>query len=134
MLLWHNQIKQRNSKVLLHGYISLITAPVLQRAKMDGGLGSGLEDLKQMTNTSHFGDLPGHVAGSTLAHPLSFAAKLGIPVPNLAPDVDHEPAPPSLPASAPAPFVPEEGPKEPRKKKYAKEAWPGKKPTHNLLV
>lgn len=23
---------------------------------------------------------------------------------------------------------------EPRKKKYAKEAWPGKKPTHHLLV
>jgi hypothetical protein len=25
-------------------------------------------------------------------------------------------------------------PKEPRKKKYAKEAWPGKKPMHSFLV
>ncbi|XP_076440693.1 nuclear inhibitor of protein phosphatase 1-like [Babylonia areolata] len=105
-----------------------------KRAKLDGNLTSGLEgDLKQHSRISHFGDLPGHTAGSTLAHPLTFAAKLGIPVPNLAPDVDHEPVPPSVPPTA-APFVPEEGPKEPRKKKYAKEAWPGKKPTHNLLV
>ena len=106
----------------------------LQRAKLEGALGSGLEgDHKQNTSTTHFGDLPGHGMGSSLTHPLSFAAKLGIPIPNLAPDVDHEPAPPSLPPTV-APFVPEDGPKEPRKKKYAKEAWPGKKPTHNLLV
>ncbi|KAK7100790.1 nuclear inhibitor of protein phosphatase 1-like [Littorina saxatilis] len=116
---------------------NLVSTTVIptKRAKLDGGLTSGLEgDHKQhTTSTTHFGDLPGHSMGSSLAHPLSFAAKLGIPIPNLAPDVEHEPAPPPLPPSA-APFVPEDGQKEPRKKKYAKEAWPGKKPTHNLLV
>lgn len=71
-----------------------------------------------------------------LANPLSIAAKLGLPVPNLAPDVDfesHAPAPIQAP-TIPLPGVEEQGPKEPKKKKYAKEAWPGKKPTHNLLV
>lgn len=71
-----------------------------------------------------------------LANPLSIAAKLGLPVPNLAPDVDFfAPVQPTVqPAAIPVASVEEQGPKEPKKKKYAKEAWPGKKPTHNLLV
>lgn len=108
----------------------------LQRAKLDVGNSHGMEGSgKQLNmNSSHlYSDLPGPGMGSTLAHPLTYATKLGIPVPNLAPDVEHEPTPPALP-SGPAPFVPEDTQKEPRKKKYAKEAWPGKKPTHNLLV
>lgn len=107
-----------------------------KRAKLDTGLAGGLgDDHKQTATSGHFGELHSHVLGSSLAHPLSFAAKLGIPIPNLAPDVDHEPAPPSVAPSVPAAFVAaEDTAKEPRKKKYAKEAWPGKKPTHNLLV
>jgi len=54
-------------------------------------------------------------------------------LPNPAPDVDM--APPSLvmgnAQSLEAQF---EDPDEPRKKKYAKEAWPGKKPTASFLV
>lgn len=88
--------------------------------------------------TSLYGDLPVSGPGSALANPINIASKLGLPIPNLAPDVDFETsapesmAPPSLPV--PMPGAEEQGPKEPRKKKYAKEAWPGKKPVHGLLV
>ncbi|KAK7508309.1 hypothetical protein BaRGS_00000548 [Batillaria attramentaria] len=115
---------------------NLVSTTVIpsKRAKLDVSGPGGMEgDDKRSVVTSHFGEMHGHGFGSSLAHPLSFAAKLGIPVPNLAPDVEHEPAVPSLAPTA-APFVPEDTQKEPRKKKYAKEAWPGKKPTHNLLV
>lgn len=54
-------------------------------------------------------------------------------LPNPAPEVDM--APPTVvmtnPQSLEAQF---EDPDEPRKKKYAKEAWPGKKPTASFLV
>ena len=68
---------------------------------------------------------------------LSMANRLGLPVPNLAPDVDAAPAPPVVNPAPQEVFSPEAAavnPNEPRKKKYAKEAWPGKKPTHGLLV
>lgn len=111
----------------------------MQRSKLDIGSGVGVDAGNKRLhgmglNTSHlYGDLPGPGGGSVLAHPFFSAGRLGIPVPNLAPDVEHEPAPPPV-VPAPLPFVPEDTPKEPRKKKYAKEAWPGKKPTHSLLV
>ncbi|XP_005104923.1 nuclear inhibitor of protein phosphatase 1 [Aplysia californica] len=110
-----------------------------KRGKLDIGAAGMNQHIHESKNplspTSLYGDLPASGPGSMLANPLSIAAKLGLPVPNLAPDVDFQsPAPP--PAAPPvAVTVPEEpGPKEPKKKKYAKEAWPGKKPSHNLLV
>ena len=72
----------------------------------------------------------------------SLSSKLGIPLPNPAPEIDIAPPPPtsSVPMGgssnissgmeAPPQF---EDPDEPKKKKYAKEAWPGKKPTPSLL-
>ncbi len=91
--------------------------------------------------TNLYGDLPavgGVPTGSTLTSTYSIATKLGLPVPNLAPDIDHEAAtaavPPTVNAAPIVGFTPPEPSKEPKKKKYAKEAWPGRKHTHNLLV
>lgn len=75
---------------------------------------------------------------------LSIATKIGLRVPNLAPEIEAEtlPSPPPLlvvptrvaPAVNAHPLTETEGLAEPKKKKYAKEAWPGKKPVHSLLV
>ncbi|KAK0055447.1 nuclear inhibitor of protein phosphatase 1 [Biomphalaria pfeifferi] len=111
-----------------------------KRGKLDlSVVNSGLHlqtNKNQHNSHSLYGDLPTAGPGSMLANPLSIAAKLGLPVPNLAPDVDFfAPVQPTVqPAAIPVASVEEQGPKEPKKKKYAKEAWPGKKPTHNLLV
>ena len=76
------------------------------------------------------------------------SSKLGIPLPNPAPEIDIAPPPPKMPtpigamtmsgssnmSSVSGIEVPQfEDPDEPKKKKYAKEAWPGKKPTPSLL-
>ena len=78
------------------------------------------------------------LAGSLFASSLS--SKLGISLPNPAPDIDFA-VPAALPPSGPgasayaqaleAQF---EDPDEPKRKKYAKEAWPGRKPNEKLLV
>jgi len=68
----------------------------------------------------------------------SLSSKLGLPVPNPAPDIEeealkppvHVPPQPTVYATRPPP----ESSNEPKKKKYAKEAWPGKKHGSNLLV
>lgn len=66
----------------------------------------------------------------------SLTSRLGIALPNPAPEVEMTPNQ----IQAEAPHVPEiPGPTEtrtmePKKKKYAKEAWPGKKPIPTLLV
>ncbi|XP_064627026.1 nuclear inhibitor of protein phosphatase 1-like [Lineus longissimus] len=87
-----------------------------------------------------YSDLPGsggddhHLPTSSLGT-LSIAAKLGLPVPNLAPDIEPMHAniiPVNL--APPIHVVQEDLSKEPKKKKYAKEAWPGKKPAPSLLV
>lgn len=63
----------------------------------------------------------------------SLSSRLGMVLPNPAPDVDigHN-------FPTPNPFVPQQiqatDSLEPKKKKYAKEAWPGKKPVQTLLV
>ena len=63
----------------------------------------------------------------------SLNARLGMVLPNPAPDVDMEQN-----YQQPMPFMPPQVQMmdnlEPRKKKYAKEAWPGKKPAPTLLV
>ena len=77
----------------------------------------------------------------------SIAAKLGLKVPNLAPELDElevavvvEPVAPHVASTAVHPEAAAAGggpaalPMEPVKKKYAKEAWPGKKPVHSFLV
>jgi nuclear inhibitor of protein phosphatase 1 len=71
----------------------------------------------------------------------NIAAKLGLKVPNLAPDLAELEAP-VVALAEPVQNLPPTvhvdaagaGPHEPSKKKYAKEAWPGKKPVHSFLV
>ncbi|XP_063237571.1 nuclear inhibitor of protein phosphatase 1 isoform X2 [Bacillus rossius redtenbacheri] len=62
----------------------------------------------------------------------TLASRLGLSLPNPAPEVEMAPAP--LPPAAARPAPVEAAHHEPRKKKYAKEAWPGKKPVPALLV
>ncbi|KAJ8944934.1 hypothetical protein NQ318_013082 [Aromia moschata] len=64
----------------------------------------------------------------------SLSSRLGMVLPNPAPDVDMGRGFPH-----PVPFIPAQiqaaaDSLEPKKKKYAKEAWPGKKPIQALLV
>lgn len=65
----------------------------------------------------------------------STAARLGISVPNLAPDVSRGLQLPSVDINPKIQVTVEtvEDPSLPKKKKYAKEAWPGKKPSHLLV-
>ena len=111
-------------------------------------MGSSSDDLNsKKVSSSHqpftsptkmglYDDLEGahHHASSFSA---SLTSKLGITMPNPAPEIDMA-APPALPPTAMHPPVgldtSFEDPDEPRKKKYAKEAWPGKKPVQSLLV
>lgn len=100
--------------------------------------------------------MPGVPLSMTSTHLPGFgpiSAKLSMALPNIAPDVDLYP--PSLPppvaagdaassgyqgsaADAGMPSISVHGQPEddgqPKKKKYAKEAWPGKKPGQHLLV
>ncbi|KAL7646543.1 UNVERIFIED_CONTAM: hypothetical protein RMT77_001794 [Armadillidium vulgare] len=86
-----------------------------------------------------YGDLPPeqHTHINTSSHSIfsSFlSSKLGLPLPNPAPDVELTPSEP-----IPQPEIPQHiqvvtDSDEPKKKKYAKEAWPGKKPLPSLLV
>lgn len=66
----------------------------------------------------------------------ALASRLGLALPNPAPEVEMTPAP--LPQSVTpgqgGPLAAAELSHEPKKKKYAKEAWPGKKLMPTLLV
>uniref|UniRef100_A0A8C5P3C7 Nuclear inhibitor of protein phosphatase 1 pseudogene n=1 Tax=Jaculus jaculus TaxID=51337 RepID=A0A8C5P3C7_JACJA len=70
-------------------------------------------------------------------HGTALISGLPMPHPNLAPEVDLTPVVPSAvnmnPTPNPAVYNPA-AVNEPKKKKYAKEAWPGKKPTPSLLI
>ncbi|KAL2084950.1 hypothetical protein ACEWY4_020468 [Coilia grayii] len=102
----------------------------------------GLDDSVPRSHTfggrgGLYADLPpSHHDG----HPAAPGATIlgGLPLPNPAPEVDLAPELPRPPLTLnPAPvsgLYPSEGLNEPRKKKYAKEAWPGKKPTPSLLI
>ena len=85
------------------------------------------------TTPSLYDNLPAG-AGLTAASSFHMASKLGVPVPNLAPDLDEELVVPQINPTPSVTLNLEEAPSEPKKKKYAKEAWPGKKPAHSLLV
>lgn len=95
-----------------------------------------------------------HYVGPSGLFGSSLSSRLGIPLPNPAPEVEDVPQPAEAPASSsstsasghPAPAgtskplnvsavaeMQSEDPDEPKKKKYAKEAWPGRKPNPSLL-
>ncbi|XP_077455780.1 nuclear inhibitor of protein phosphatase 1-like [Stigmatopora argus] len=93
---------------------------------MSGGLYGDLPP------TSHENQPTGAPGGA------SMQGGLPLPFPNPAPEVDLAPEAPRRPVTlnptpASVPFL-QESHNEPRKKKYAKEAWPGKKPTPSLLI
>nr|CAG4636221.1 EOG090X07CE [Eubosmina coregoni]SVE69839.1 EOG090X07CE [Eubosmina coregoni] len=113
--------------------------------------------LSSTASTNHglYGDLPPEMGGPSSSGPSpssglfssSLASKLGLPLmPNPAPDVDLS-APLESPAASSSTThsvefahpggVDSELPSsssEPKRKKYAKEAWPGRKPTPSLLI
>ncbi|KAJ8289245.1 hypothetical protein COCON_G00019040 [Conger conger] len=116
----------------------------MKKKKLEGPNALGLEDSAGRRLQSFpfsgglYGDLPpsSHDA-QHLGGPGGAGAMLALPFPNPAPDVDLSPTtaqPPVTLKPAPAAFVSEATLNEPRKKKYAKEAWPGKKPTPSLLI
>lgn len=123
----------------------------LQRMRMEGGLISLSEDhnlLKHMQPTSTtpqlYQDLPPEQftpSSTSMINPFSTAltltSRLGITLPNPAPEVEMTPN--QMPTEMPQvqehlPAATEPRSMEPKKKKYAKEAWPGKKPIPTLLV
>uniref|UniRef100_A0A8V0YIK4 Nuclear inhibitor of protein phosphatase 1 n=1 Tax=Gallus gallus TaxID=9031 RepID=A0A8V0YIK4_CHICK len=110
-----------------------------------GSLTTDDSATRRMQNFPYSGGLygglpPTHNEAGSQSHGVHGTALIGglpMPYPNLAPDVDLTPVVPSTvnmnPAPNPAVFNPE-AVNEPKKKKYAKEAWPGKKPTPSLLI
>ena len=118
----------------------------MQKPRQEGpALGPTLTEsiTKRLQNFPYapqlYSDMPDSSEATTPTSPtgaFSIAAKLGLRAPNLAPDLDPTPTQ-TLPPINAAPVVVHmdiESPLEPKKKKYAKEAWPGKKPTPSLLV
>jgi len=113
------------------GMQSSLTESITRRLQNYPYSGGGLYDINaEQVNES----------GEAVPSTFSIAAKLGLKLPNLAPDIAELDVPPSI---AVAPVHPAAGveagvmpaaPPEPKKKIYAKEAWPGKKPSHSLLV
>ncbi|XP_015672077.1 nuclear inhibitor of protein phosphatase 1 [Protobothrops mucrosquamatus] len=119
----------------------------VKKKRMDnsGSLAVDEAATRRMQNFPYGGGLygglpPTHNEAGAQTHTIHGTALIGglpMPYPNLAPDVDLTPVAPSTVAMNPAPnpavFNPEVV-NEPKKKKYAKEAWPGKKPTPSLLI
>lgn len=114
---------------------------------MDGQNTLGLDDVTSKRIHSYsmtgglYGDLPPASHENQLPGVPGSAATQGVlplPFPNPAPEVNLAPEashPPVIlnPTPVTVPYLPETH-NEPRKKKYAKEAWPGKKPTPSLLI
>lgn len=118
-----------------------------KRAKIAEHIGIQSNEFRMPKPLSHshhtattpdlYNDLPpeSHGTGTTGSLNIysSLSSRLGMVLPNPAPDVDMGTSFPN-----PAPFVPQQvqaaDSLEPKKKKYAKEAWPGKKPVQTLLV
>ena len=149
-----NQIRLGNFRVVLHTKKKKqMISVLLQRAKMDETVTSHTDAItKKLQSYSYatnqlYSDIPGAGLPNAGGVPAfmdtySMANKLGMSVPNLAPDVEMFDAQQQEPdvtavAAAPSAHAPvqfaaaEIGPQPaegPRKKKYAKEAWPGRKP------
>lgn len=119
-----------------------VVPSTIKRAKFAAdsiGISSDFKPPKaiHITTPDLYTDLPPESHSSSASGNLniysSLSSRLGMVLPNPAPDVDMDQG-----FAAPTPFVPPQvqitDPMEPKKKKYAKEAWPGKKPTQTLLV
>lgn len=118
-----------------------------KRAKIAESIGIQNSEFRMPKPLSHahqtattpdlYNDLPPESHGVNSSGSLniysSLSSRLGMVLPNPAPDVDMGTTFPN-----PTPFVPQQvqavDSMEPKKKKYAKEAWPGKKPIQTLLV
>lgn len=112
----------------------------LKRPKLAESIGISSSEFKvpRIIHTSVpelYQDLPPEAnssgGSSSLNMYSSLSSRLGMVLPNPAPDVDvgHGEQPAVAPQMAHAADS-----LEPKKKKYAKEAWPGKKPAPTLLV
>lgn len=112
-----------------------------QKAKMDTGdpLSTLLPDSDKSSHMHPFSKPESaHVSHlSTIFSPM-LSAKLGLHLPNPAPEIEPASAPlvnPAAPVVTAHPATADANlPPEPKKKKYAKEAWPGKKPVPSLLM
>ncbi|KAF6024164.1 PPP1R8 [Bugula neritina] len=105
-----------------------------KRQRMENMANSlGQEDVSKGRSLVQVHEPSSHYLDST--SPYSTAAKLGISVPNLAPDISVGVQLPSVDINPKIHVKMEtnEEPDLPKKKKYAKEAWPGRKPSHLLV-
>ena len=115
------------------GMQSSLTESITQRLQSYPYSTAGLYDLYSGGNIESAGE-----SAEAVPSTFSIAVKLGLKLPNLAPDIAELDVPLSVnvvPVHPSAVGV-EAGaaPPEPKKKIYAKEAWPGKKPAHSFLV
>lgn len=113
----------------------------IKRQKLNDSIGIPTSEFKsprtiQSTVPGLYQDLPPpdiSTTSSSMSIYSSLSSRLGMVLPNPAPDVDMGQG-----FTQPTPFVPPAAnvadSLEPKKKKYAKEAWPGKKPAPTLLV
>ncbi|KAG5891760.1 hypothetical protein JTB14_012494 [Gonioctena quinquepunctata] len=125
--------------------VQTTVVPTSKRAKMGENMGITNTEFRipkplqhpHITMPDLYNDLPpeSHSPGGSgnIGLYSSLSSRLGIVLPNPAPEVDMGQTFPN-----PTPFVPQQvhapDSMEPKKKKYAKEAWPGKKPVQTLLV
>jgi len=115
---------------------SSLTESITRRLQNYPYSGAGLYDLYSAGNAEPVGE-----SGEAVPSTFSIAAKLGLKLPNLAPDIAELEVPSAVTVAVINPAVagieagvmPAALP-EPKKKIYAKEAWPGKKTTHSFLV
>ncbi|CAL8287758.1 unnamed protein product [Merluccius merluccius] len=127
--------------------IQTAVVPIKKR-RSEGQNTLGLEELASRRlhgyslSSGLYGDLPPtsheNQPGGGAPGGAAILGGLPLPFPNPAPEVDlapgaHQPPVTLIPVPVTGPYLPE-GHNEPRKKKYAKEAWPGKKPTPSLLI
>jgi nuclear inhibitor of protein phosphatase 1 len=115
-----------------------------KKARLSQGSGLGLQERpfsvlrpsSGMGSNMTLGSASHPQSGSSSLFSNTMSAKLGIHLPNPAPDVEesHSPEPMVAGPSSEA-LYPElaEGGDQPKKKKYAKEAWPGRKPGSLLM-
>ncbi|XP_019881712.1 nuclear inhibitor of protein phosphatase 1 isoform X2 [Aethina tumida] len=113
-----------------------------KRPKFVDNIGLSVTEFKVPKTLHHttpdlYNDLPPEAhtnpSSSNMNIYSSLSSRLGMILPNPAPDVQMGQS-----FATPSPFVPQQvqttDSLEPKKKKYAKEAWPGKKPIQTLLV
>ncbi|XP_060551456.1 nuclear inhibitor of protein phosphatase 1-like [Ruditapes philippinarum] len=119
---------------LISTHVIATKRPKIEHGLQQGSMTDNITKRLQSFSYSHslYDNVPG--SGLTAASSFSMAAKLGVPLPNLAPDVNEEIVVPQINPLPSVTMTAEDISKEPKKKKYAKEAWPGKKPTHSFLV